>query len=66
MKHKDVIVDDTNLAPKHEKDLRHIASELDAEFEVKWFDTPLAECIRRDMLRPNPVGKKVIRRFYFT
>ena len=62
--HKDVIVDDTNLAPKHEKDLRHIASELDAEFEVKWFDTPLAECIRRDMLRPNPVGKKVIRRFY--
>ena len=62
--HKDVIVDDTNLAPKHEKDLRHIASELDAEFEVKWFDTPLAECIRRDMLRPNPVGKKVIRHFY--
>ena len=62
--HKNIIVDDTNLAPKHEKDLRHIAEELDAEFEIKWFDTPLAECIRRDMLRPNPVGKKVIRRFY--
>lgn len=71
----DVIVDDTNLAPKHEKDLHAILKMVEAgswfpggesnmEFEVKWFDTPLAECIRRDMLRPNPVGKKVIRRFY--
>jgi predicted kinase len=70
-----VIVDDTNLSPKHEETLRAIVDVINASawtpggeplinFEVKWFDTPLAECIRRDMLRPNPVGKKVIRRFY--
>lgn len=63
----DVIVDDTNLSPKHEEFFRRMVSEDDqwhANFEVKFFDTPLAECIRRDMLRPEPVGKKVIRRMY--
>ena len=60
-----VIVDDTNLAPKHEETLQKIAEEHRSTFEVKSFlDVPLAECIRRDMLRPEPVGKKVIRRMY--
>lgn len=74
-KNYNVIVDDTNLSPKHETTLQDIVKYINAPlftpggepyatFEQKWFDTPLAECIRRDMLRPNPVGKKVIRRFY--
>lgn len=60
-----VIVDDTNLAPKHEVNLREIAKEFEAEFEAKSFlDVPLSECIRRDLARPESVGKKVIRRMY--
>lgn len=55
-----VVVDDTNLDPKHEKYLSELAASLLVEFEVKLFDTPISECIRRDALRENPVGKKVI------
>lgn len=56
-----VIVDDTNFSPKHEKTLISIAQEHNAEFEVKDFtDVSVYECIRRDKLRPNPVGRKVI------
>lgn len=58
---KNVVVDDTNLHPKHETTLRAIAEVYGAEFEVKFFDTPLAECIARDAKRENPVGAKVIR-----
>ena len=65
-----VVVDDTNIQGDHighitelvlDK-LPHLTLKLD--FETKFFDTPVAECIRRDSLRPNPVGKKVIRRMY--
>ncbi len=57
----DIIVDDTNFAPEHEKSLREIAKEGGYEVEVKLVDTPLAECIARDAKRPKPVGEKVIR-----
>jgi len=60
----DVIVDDTNFSPAHEKRLREIAEQANADFEVKFFDTPYEECVIRDLQRPNPVGKKVIRRMY--
>lgn len=56
----DVIVDDTNLAPKHEETMREIANHHGAEFEIKTFSLPLAECMRRDALREHPVGEKVI------
>lgn len=75
---KTVIVDDTNLDPKHEKSLREIADTFNAEFtrgnfddhrtavefEIKDFDTDVDECILRDAGRPNPVGKKVILDMY--
>jgi predicted kinase len=61
---RNVVVDDTNFATSHEKDFRAIAQELGAEFEIKDFDTPLDECLRRDALRPNPVGKKVIMKMW--
>jgi len=67
---KSVIVDDTNFHPMHEKRLQELAKSLEAEigksiqFEVKIFDVPLEECIRRDLQRPNSVGEAVIRRMY--
>lgn len=61
---KTVIVDDTNFHPKHLIDLSNIAIEEKAPFEIKAFDTPYQECIRRDLQRANPVGKKVIMQMY--
>lgn len=55
-----VVVDNTNLNPKVEKHLRDLAGP-NVTVEVKFFDTPLEECIRRDALRENAVGEKVIR-----
>lgn len=56
-----VIVDDTNLDPKHERRLRELAKEFGAGFEVITFNSPLEKCLERDAARPNPVGEKVIR-----
>ena len=55
-----VIVDDTNLVPKHETRLREIAKTYNVLFEIKEFDTPIEECIHRDSLRSNPVWREVI------
>lgn len=64
-----VIVDDTNLDPKHLARIKDIAAELTkychpTKVEVKFFDTPLEECIARDQRRANPVGRKVIEDMY--
>lgn len=60
-----VIVDDTNLHPKHEKTLRELAEGFGVTFEVKSFlDVSLHECIQRDIKRGNKVGKKAIERMY--
>jgi predicted kinase len=60
----DIIVDDTNLAPQHEQDLRQLAAELGANFEIKSFeDVPIEVCIDRDKKRSpeESVGEQVIR-----
>lgn len=63
----DVIVDDTNLAPKHESELQKMADQVGAEFEIKDFtDVTPEECIKRDQNRPNYVGEKVIWSMYNT
>lgn len=60
-----VIVDDTNLAPKHEEALANLAKECGATFEVKSFlDVPLETCIERDLKRPVSVGEKVIKKMH--
>lgn len=61
---KNVVVDDTNFAPKHEAALRVIAEVHKADFEVKFFDTPLEVCIERDLKRPVSVGARVIMQMY--
>lgn len=59
----DVVVDDTNFA--HEESWRDIADECFADFEVKFFDTPVMECIERDLKRGDKsVGVKVIMGMY--
>lgn len=58
-----VIVDDTNFG--HEKLWEGIAKEYADEFEVKFFDTPVMECIERDAKRgEKSVGAKVIMGMY--
>lgn len=62
-----VIVDDTNIAPKHERDIRALVTPLVAygDIEVQFFDTPIEECVARDAQRTGSahVGESVIRRF---
>lgn len=59
----DVVVDDTNFA--YEKMWEQVAKEMGAEFEIKSFDTPLLECIRRDAGRgEKAIGEKNIFRMY--
>lgn len=61
---KHVIVDDTNLAPKHEINIRALVKGL-ATVEIQDFtDTDIDICIARDLKRCNSVGAKVIRQMY--
>lgn len=56
-----VICDDTNFAPEHENVLKVIADTNNADFEIKFFDIPLGECLERDAKRGDKaVGSKVI------
>ena len=61
---KNVVIDDTNFNPIHEEYFRDLAVRYGAEFEIKFFDTPLEICMVRDNKRPNGVGETVIRRMY--
>jgi predicted kinase len=63
----DVIIDDTNLHPKHEQQIREILkSVLDgAQVIIQDFThVPLKECIVNDLKRLNSVGKDVIMKMY--
>jgi len=67
-----VVVDDTNFNPIHEKRIRKIVEDYAAntrnivEFEVKFFDVPLEECLRRNRERQGDarVPDKVITDMY--
>lgn len=71
-----VIVDDTNLAPKHELKIRELVKQHNAirmggarlhpaQVEIKDFTDITPEvCIERDLKRPNSVGSKVILDMY--
>jgi tRNA uridine 5-carbamoylmethylation protein Kti12 len=60
---KDVLVDDTNLDPRHEAHLRRLVAGR-AVLVVEEFAVDLEECIRRDRERASPVGERVIRKMY--
>ena len=60
-----VIWHDTNLNPIHETKAREIAKELNSVVSIQDFcDVDVKECIKRDALRPNAVGEKVIKGMY--
>ena len=61
---KNVVVDDTNLDPKHLIAFESIAGEFLADFEIRFFDVDVQECIRRNKLREKPVPEKVIYTMY--
>lgn len=66
---KHVIVDDTNLHPKHKKRIEQLLSEHKDEIgQVKvrerFFEIDLEEAIKRDLNRPNSVGPQVIKDMY--
>lgn len=63
---KSVIVDDTNLDPKHEARIREIAKDFpNTTVEIKTFyDVSVERCIVRDAVRAKPVGEHVIRKMY--
>jgi len=66
---KHIIVDDTNLHPKHKKRIEQIVKENSDEVgqvqvKEKFFDIELEEAIERDLNRPNSVGSKVIKKMY--
>ena len=65
----DIVIDNMNLNPKevkfwqdivHNNEVNPISKYL-YEIEFKDFFISLEECIRRDAVRPNPIGEKVIR-----
>ena len=61
---KHVIIDDTNLHPKHERTIRELTKGI-AEVMIQDFtDVELEVCIKRDLNRLNSVGEKVIRQMY--
>lgn len=59
-----VVVDDTNLSPKALSMWKDFAKLNGIDIDTKVFDTSVDECIKRDLIRPNSVGSKVIKRMY--
>lgn len=61
---KNVVVDDTNLHPKHETQIRELAKSLNAKFEINdsFLDIPVEICIQNDLKRINSVGEQVIKK----
>jgi predicted kinase len=64
---KHVIVDDTNFEPRHFERIKQMidnAGIKNVKVEYKDFNLDVEECIKRDLIRPNSVGEKVIRQMY--
>lgn len=56
------IVDDTNLTDKHWNMWKSLAEDLEVQITQTTMCVSREECIRRDSLRPKPVGEAVINR----
>lgn len=55
-----VLIDDCNLDVGTLESWRALAQECGATFEIVRLDTPVEECLRRDVLRKKRVGRHVI------
>lgn len=77
LKGYNIVLDNMNLNPKeidwinsqvgkHNDEWREDRADYFYETEYKNFFIPVEECIRRDKLRPNPIGEKVIKQTWRT
>jgi predicted kinase len=61
-----VIWSDTNLNPLHHHRAKELADKYGAELTIEDFThISLAECIKRDLVRPNSVGQTAIEQMYY-
>lgn len=64
-----IVVDNMNLNPKTCAELEKMVKDFNGNYAYDWkyeveykdFFIPVDECIRRDAMRPNPIGEKVIK-----
>lgn len=64
-----IVVDNMNLNPKTCAELEKAVKDFNENYTYDWkyeveykdFFIPVDECIRRDAMRPNPIGEKVIK-----
>lgn len=64
-----IVVDNMNLNPKTCAELEKTVKDFNENYTYDWkyeveykdFFIPVDECIRRDAMRPNPIGEKVIK-----
>lgn len=68
---KNVISDNTHLSPKSIEHIKQLVSKFNKDnnsnvkvTEKSFLDVPLEECIRRDLIRPNSVGERVIKKMH--
>ena len=62
---KHVVIDDTNLHPKHIRTVTELVKgQAKVEVNNSFLQVPVKECIRRDLQRQNSVGKDVIMQMY--
>ena len=54
-KKRNIVIDDTNLHPKHELSIRKLVGDR-AKVEVEFLDVPPQICVERDSKRTTPVG----------
>lgn len=63
----DIVIDDMNLNPKTVDRINAIVNEQNKTLETSYstefkdFFIPVEECIRRDSMRPNPIGATIIK-----
>jgi predicted kinase len=60
----DIIVDDTNLAPRHLEHITELVVDMAVVSVHDFFDVSIEECIRRDLERERSVGERVIREMF--
>ncbi|MEM9153329.1 MAG: AAA family ATPase [Cyanobacteria bacterium P01_F01_bin.3] len=62
---KHVVIDDTNLHPKHIRTVTELVKgQAKVEVNNSFLQVPVKECIRRDLQRQDSVGKDVIMQMY--
>lgn len=61
---KHVLIDDTNLHPKHLQRIQELVKGVATVEIVDFMHIDVETCIERDLKRPNSVGSRVIRRMW--